>query len=392
MRRLFAILALLPLAASALPPSAFTHIFWASQVSGPPIEALTMKFQAGEGQAIVLPLRSGYTYGFVVDYGDGGAPKTVTAYDDADRSNVYASAGTYDVSMVGTVGAWHFNNAGSKTNLLDIVQWGSPNPASLFFDGAFYGCSNLTNVPPVTLSAVTSLRSAFYSCAKLKAAPDLSALTNVTTMEGAFYACYAITSPPPGMVGMSKLSSLASAFYSCTNLVSAPDLGGLTNLATMNTSFRYCNKMTNAPDLSAAVNITTLYYAFQDCFNMRSCPDFSGATKCTDLTYAFFQCSAMTNAPSLAALTNVTTAMQTFRGCTNLVQIPQLWPANTNLTDIRLMFYGNIRMGGSAPTNLWDGTNVNLVAFPKLTPANCSMAFYNCTNLSNYGDIPGIFK
>src|SRR4030042_1760441 len=91
----------------------------------------------GINETFTLPLISGGTYNFVVNWGDGSANSTVTAYNDVNRIHTYSSPGTYKVSMRGTCTLFQFNNIGDKLKvkkILDIVDMG-------FTHINFYGCT-----------------------------------------------------------------------------------------------------------------------------------------------------------------------------------------------------------------------------------------------------------
>ena len=80
----------------------------------------------GDGDnTVTLPLRSGYTYDFTVDWGDGSVVQTVTAFDDADIDHTYGTPGDYAITISGKVEAWYFNNSGDKNKLISVINLGS---------------------------------------------------------------------------------------------------------------------------------------------------------------------------------------------------------------------------------------------------------------------------
>lgn len=112
---------------------------------------------------IELPLLSGGTYNFWIDWGDGSTTN-VTSY--SQRTHTYTSAGTYTLRATGTVGIWRFANGGDKLKILTISSWGK----LILGVNTFYGCSNLTlsgvtDIPD--LSTVTSFQATFFSCSKI---------------------------------------------------------------------------------------------------------------------------------------------------------------------------------------------------------------------------------
>ena len=133
---------------------------------------------------ITLPLVSGGTYDFTVEWGDG-SQDTITAHDQAEVTHTYSAAGTYTVEITGTISGWQFNDGGDKDKILDVSQWG--DLAFGVNENHFRGCSNLdvsaTDAPDLT--GVTSLRNCFRNTAITTAdlsAWDVSSVTNMGLM------------------------------------------------------------------------------------------------------------------------------------------------------------------------------------------------------------------
>ena len=72
-----------------------------------------------DGETITLPLRSGYTYNFMVQWGDGTSSE-VTSHDDADITHTYATAGDHTVTISGTMETIFFSNSGDKDKIISI--------------------------------------------------------------------------------------------------------------------------------------------------------------------------------------------------------------------------------------------------------------------------------
>lgn len=117
-----------------------------------------------------LPLTATGTYNFVVDWGDGTPPDTITAWNDAAVDHTYAASGIKTVSILGRCTEWSFNNTGDRLKVLDVTQWG--NTVSTALD--FYGCANLTAISATDSPASLSLANLFRGCTGLNV--DLSSL------------------------------------------------------------------------------------------------------------------------------------------------------------------------------------------------------------------------
>ena len=136
-------------------------------------------------QVVTLPLISGGTYSFGVDWGDGNQD-VITAWDQAEKAHTYSGvAATYTITITGICKGFQFNNAGDKTVITTISQWGD---LDITTHGAFYGCTNLnvtaTDAPLLTS---TSLRYMFRDCTSLTT-PNLNSwdTSGVTDMLGMF--------------------------------------------------------------------------------------------------------------------------------------------------------------------------------------------------------------
>ena len=63
------------------------------------------------------PLFNGGTHDFIVDWGDSSASSYINAWDDAGKSYTHASAGTYTVTITGTMGGWSFDSIKAMVRL-----------------------------------------------------------------------------------------------------------------------------------------------------------------------------------------------------------------------------------------------------------------------------------
>jgi hypothetical protein len=92
---------------------------------------------------IKLPLNSLGNYNFTVDWGDGTSD-VITSWNQVETLHTYASAGTYTVSIVGTISEWSFGNSvvTDSRKLLSIESWGTLQFGILsdfnFFDCVFF--------------------------------------------------------------------------------------------------------------------------------------------------------------------------------------------------------------------------------------------------------------
>jgi surface protein len=136
---------------------------------------------------IALPLESTGTYNFTVDWGDG-TQNSITTWNDPNTTHTYASAGTYTVTITGTITGFRFNNGGDKLKLTNISKFGPLRFGNS--NGYFFGAANLTitATDPIDLTGTTTLQSAFQNCSSLSTAPSLSLwnTSQITNMNGSF--------------------------------------------------------------------------------------------------------------------------------------------------------------------------------------------------------------
>ena len=146
----------------------------------------------GASEDFVLPLESGGTYDFTVDWGDG-ASDDITVWNHADTTHTYASAGTYDVKITGVITGWGFNNSVSAPKVYEISSWGQFKilPAS---GHTFYGCSHMTwtgrAIGGFGTIGVTNMAHTFHNCSVFNQSVSNFNTDSVVFMTVMFGACY----------------------------------------------------------------------------------------------------------------------------------------------------------------------------------------------------------
>jgi len=130
---------------------------------------------------VTLPLESGGTYNFVVDWGDS-SNSTVTLW--TQNTHTYAISGNYTVTITGTINGFRFDNGGDKLKLSNIANWGPLRVGNN--NGYFYGCSNMTCTATDTLdiSQTTDMSIMFYGCSAFN--QDISDWNTANTTNMAF--------------------------------------------------------------------------------------------------------------------------------------------------------------------------------------------------------------
>ena len=135
--------------------------------------------------------------------------------------------------------------------------------------------------------------------------------------------------------------------------------------------------------------------SLKECVNLRkiASPTANSFANITDFGSTFYDCTSLTNIPAdlFANCQNVTDFRYAFSGCTTLTSIPtNLFAKCQNVTDFIGTFYGCKKLTGDAP-DIWirvlDGKTNGYIG----TPDGCG-CFAECTNLTNYEQIPSYWR
>jgi len=157
---------------------------------GPVISEFRFAVQTtGTPETFTLPLEVTGNYDFHIEWGDVNS-SDITLWNHADVTHSYATPGTYEIAITGTITGWNFNNGGDCTLYYETKSWGPFNPGNS--GGAFYGCSNhtitATDIPDFT--GVTTLENYFRTNTALTEIPsaaswDFTNIVNATNyLEG----------------------------------------------------------------------------------------------------------------------------------------------------------------------------------------------------------------
>jgi len=259
-----------------------------------------MQFEVASGvsKTITIPNTVGSSY--TVDWGDGATTTetggTIThTYNDGtytDVTNPTVSIGAE--SDTGAFTSFRFQNGGSKSDLLDVPQWGS----IVWSDGQymFQGCNNTS----FQISATEY--------------PDMSNVTNITYMfNGATYFNSNINH-----WDVSTITNLFGLFRHATNYnqpLNSWDVSSATNFERMFDTASSFNSDISSWDMSSCEN-SRYMFQYATSFNQNiSGWNFSSAW--TNPYNMFFGASSFNQNLGSWNLSSVTTIFGMFRNCTN---------------------------------------------------------------------------
>ena len=256
----------------------------------------------------------GLTPNLVINWGDGSSSPLITASNSVNRVHTYVSAGTYNVTISGTMPGFQVNNNTSIRNLItELVQWGTVGLRTI----NFYGCVNLTAIPGSTsLSGVGGYTglidvlnfSNFMNGTRITAIPSdiFDYSPNATIFASAFATISTLTTVPSGLFdNVTSAVSFASCFFACTSLTNVPStlFDQNINVTTFSSTFRNCRALTNVLQFTFNTNVST----FTQVYNMSStsnaligtAPEIWNRVPTPAGTDAFNNCTGLSNFASI---------------------------------------------------------------------------------------------
>ncbi|MGB3676690.1 MAG: BspA family leucine-rich repeat surface protein, partial [Candidatus Nanopelagicales bacterium] len=218
---------------------------------------------------VQLPLvnpadRAGASYNFTVYWGDGSSDE-VTSWDDSDALHTYAEAGTYTVTIEGTITGFALPWT-ERLKLLDVSNWG-PLAFTANSEGVFQGASNFnisaTDVPGT--SAVQQMPQMFYLASSLNA--DLSGwdTSEVVNMENMFAGATAFNgalTPTDGGWDTAKVFTMGSMFNGATAFnqdISGWDTSKVESMSSMFHGAAAFNQNISSWDTSLVSNMSGMF-------------------------------------------------------------------------------------------------------------------------------------
>lgn len=267
-------------------------------------------------------------------WGDGTTESLANVTTPTAKAHTYDEAGTYTISIIGPV---IYIQAGADTASRAMVR--TINTMSL--DGY------------TSLATKYQTTGEFFNCVSATVGENFSFSSSLTNLSFTFNGCSSITTITATIPN--TVVKVDGAFGGCSNLTSVIDIpNGITS---MSSTFYGCSKMITAPSIPSSV---------------------------INLSSAFHLCSSLTSAPSLPV--GVNNLANAFYYCSKIETINGMFPATLTASSINISscFAGCIKLAGTAPAALlWGDTSKTWTS---------TRAFFNCTSLTNYADIPADWK
>lgn len=207
---------------------------------------------------ITLPLVSTGTYDFRVAWGDGTVD-TITAYNQPEVTHTYPSAGTYTVTIDGTIRGFRFANGGDKLKFLTIDSYG---PLDISTDAAFFGCSNLTSTATdAPTISTTSLGDTFRACTNFNGAIGNWDVSSVTNMAYMFLGATSFNRDIGNwdVSGVTSMNGLFSGASSFNQDIGSWDVLSVTNMFQMLSNATSFNQDISGWDVSSVTNMLSMF-------------------------------------------------------------------------------------------------------------------------------------
>ena len=248
-------------------------------------------------ESITLPLLSGYTNNFTVDWGDGSPTSDVTTYNDADRIHTYTTAGDHQVSITGSMPMW--GNVGLANNE-EIKKLVSMDDAGEVNFG----------------TGVTDM-SYMFGNAEILESVALFDTSSVTNMSEMFAEAAALTSVP--LFDTSSVEDMSYMFSLASSLTTVP-LFSTVSVTNMDSMFTEASSLTSVPLFNTST-VTNMYNMFNGATSLSTIPSFD-TSSVTTMGHMFYGATSLSTIPLLDSSSVNSTAnfFNIFEGTTGLTQ------------------------------------------------------------------------
>ncbi len=230
------------------------------------------------------PDRQGNNYEYTIDWGDG----TVEDNKTTTKNHVYATAGTYTVSVSGVFPMIKTTTTSDAEKLQTIEQWGDNVWESM--SDAFRGCKNMTynaiDVP--NLSKVIDMTNMFSGCSKFSADLNNWDVSTVVNMSGVFSQCKVFNSDL-NTWDVSNVLNMSGMFYNTKAFNGDLSSWNVSRVKNMLGMFQFAdifNSDISGWNVSSVTNMKDMFNQAKSFNKDISAWDVS---KVTDMRYMFFK-------------------------------------------------------------------------------------------------------
>jgi surface protein len=360
---------------------------------------------------IQLPLVTGQTYNFEVDWGDG-VVEQITSATDPKRIHTYPGAGTYTVKILGQFPAMVFNNLGDRNKILDVTNWGRQKWTVMA--NAFYGCQNLqvSAADAPDLSLVTSLSGMFRAATSFNSNInhwDISTVTNLsflfsgatsfnqdldqwnTSLVANLLSTFDGASSFNGNIGTwdtSNVSTLDKTFRNATSFNQDLDNWDTSSLVNLLAAFGNATNFNGKIGTWNTSKVTNMYQTFMGATNFNQPLTNWNTSKVVSMDRLFMGCTQFNQPLNHFDVSNVVNSRFMFNGASSFNQNLDSWNMS-KFTDLNTFFAGARNFNGNIST--WDTSNVTNVSgmFQNAVNFNQDIGGWDTSNVTN---VNGMFQ
>lgn len=339
---------------------------------------------------ITLPLLNNSTNNFIANWGDGTSD-TITAYNAAEITHTYASAGTYTVTLNGTIGAFHFNNGGDKLKILEIKQWGSSTLGATI--RGFWGTRNcdITAMDRPTITGIQLERAFAQSGTDVVGGNpfrnigtwDIKTITNI---NNAFQDNVSFNEPLNDWY-MDNKTSLYLTFEGCERFNQPLNKWNTSNITNIRQTFENNYKFNGKVDGWDTSNVIYGYRAFLTAREFNQPLTSWRLPIFRELNHFFAGCQVFNQPVAQLAISSSCTNMQScFQTCHKFNQPIDNW-IPSNVTNTSFMF--NNALVFNQPLNSWDVGSVTtmFLMFEGAVSFNQPLNNWDTSNVTNMGRV-----
>ncbi|BAV95374.1 BspA family leucine-rich repeat surface protein [Ichthyobacterium seriolicida] len=294
-------------------------------------------------EQIQLPIYTGGSYDFRVDWGDGTAEQKITSYDDYTKSHRYATPGEKTITITGKIEGFNFLKIpNSKDKILDISDWGDMKFGN--YGWYFMRCEKLTSLPMETpnLDGVTNMQSMFYGATAFNGDISKWDVSKVTNMNSMFRKATAFNGDISKW-DVSKVTNMQGMFDDATAFnqnIGSWNVSKVTNMSWMFSNATAFNqnigtwKVDNVRDMAMMFKDATAFN--QDLSKWK-------VDNVTDMSDMFYFATSFNSDISNWNVSNVTNMRWMFYGAKSFNSDISNWNVS-NVTDMQWMFSSNTKL------------------------------------------------
>ena len=380
-----------------------------SWVNSPDVFKLTYDTQLQESNQttpinqLKIQTRTGITYNYSIDWGDGQYNNNVSG----EITHTYLNPGIYTVSIIGDFPAPRHEEFNSDSfKLLSIDQWGTQIWENM--QGAFAGCENMeylaTDIP--NLSIVTDMSRMFIVCRNFDGNINNWDVSNVTNM----YATFGVTTiynQPLNNWDVGNVTNMSLMFFRTDTFNQNIDSWNTANVTNTYRMFEDADAFNQTIANWNVGNVTTMESMFKRALTFNQSLNNWDVSSVETMENMFESATAFNGDISSWDVSNVTNMVSMFKSASTFNQPIVLWnvgnainmsqmfqnatdfnqPINdwnvSNVVTMSSMFSGAISF--NQPLDLWDVTSVASMyrMFRSASAFNQNINSWNVTNVLN---------